>query len=243
MATVNETYKILRLSSVMHRSARSGPTNDPGAGCKMCKILAYFPVRYHGNVAPGYHGIFFQYGGLQLPSFSIFFDQEIRQSVRIRSRLSGEICSWCPSSFLGINGRNSRMFVRPFSSYDKRFSGRLSLTYNSIPGDLSNEFCLLFFLFSSLKHFFALAVVWPHIIPIVPATRSPDGIFLACLPIHQVCRTCTRALRLHSIRKLKLQPFRSCAGWISRYVAATEQRNRPITNNVLLNRSLNHSAQ
>ena len=56
----------------------ASPTNDPGAGCKMCKILAHFSAWYHGKVAPGHHGIFPIWRLIELPPFSVLFD-----SVRI----------------------------------------------------------------------------------------------------------------------------------------------------------------
>ena len=51
----------------------ASPTNDPGAGCKMCKILAHFSAWYHGKVAPGHHGIFPIWRLIELPPFSVLF--------------------------------------------------------------------------------------------------------------------------------------------------------------------------
>ena len=51
----------------------ASPTNDPGAGCKMCKILEHFSACYHGKVAPGHHGIFPIWRLIELPPFSVLF--------------------------------------------------------------------------------------------------------------------------------------------------------------------------
>ena len=137
----------------------------------MCKILAHFPAWYHGN-GKVYHGMFFPIW--RFTAYSVLFD-----SVRIRLRLSGERCSWCPRFLLRIDGRNSWKFARPFRSFGKLFSPGLSFMHRTISGDLFNELCMLFSFPICLKHFIAPAVVLPHIRPMLSAVRSPDRIFLA----------------------------------------------------------------
>ena len=68
-----------------------GLTNDPGTGCKMCKILAHFPSWYHGKVAPGY-------SIWRFAAFSILCAVSTVYAFFL-SRLSGDRCSWCPSFY------------------------------------------------------------------------------------------------------------------------------------------------
>ena len=105
-----------------------GLTNDPGTGCKMCKILAHFPSWDHTLVS-----------NMAVCSFlhSLCSIDSVR--IFLKSRLSGDRCSWCPSFLLRINGRNSFKCVRPFRRFGtKRFSGSLSFTHKTNPGDHFN---------------------------------------------------------------------------------------------------------
>ena len=148
-----------------------GLTNDPGTGCKMCKILAHFPSWYHGKVAPGYPI-------WRFAAFSILCAVSTVYAF-FRSRLSGDRCSWCPSV---VMDRNSWKFVRPFRSFGKLFSGSLSFTHQTIPGDHFNEFCLLFFPSYLLKTFRCpSSPLAAQASDSDSAVLSPDSIYLALI--------------------------------------------------------------
>ena len=138
-------------------------------------------VSWEGST--GYHGIFPNmavYGFLHSLSFSTVY-------ASIRSRLSEERCSWCPSFLLRINGRCSWEFIRPFRNFGKLVSVTLLFTHKTISGvtliSMSAACCFTSPICS--KHFVAAAFVWPHILPMLSAVRSPDNIFLSCLSIHK----------------------------------------------------------
>ena len=148
-----------------------GLTNDPGTGCKMCKILAHFPSWYHGKVAHGYPI-------WRFAAFSILCAVSTMYAF-FRSRLSGDLCSWCPSV---VMDRNSWKFVRPFRSFGKLFSGSLSFTHKTIPGDHFNEFCLLFFPSYLLKTFRCpSSPLAAQASDSDSAVLSPDSIYLALI--------------------------------------------------------------
>ena len=140
-----------------------------------------FSAWYYGKAAPVYHGICSQYRDLQLPPLSVLFNQEVRHSVHIRSRLSGEKFCSCPSFFLRMD-RNC---------FHGACRSRLQWFWVSFP--ILVLFAVLSFLLCS-KHFVAPTIVWPHILPMVSAVHSLDSIFSTCLPIHKVGKMYTRAL-------------------------------------------------
>ena len=162
----------------------------------MCKILAHL-AWYHGKVAPGYHGIFSQYGDLRLPP-SVLFD-----SVPSRIRSSGERFSWFPRFFLGIRWVISQLTEK-----------LLSFMHKTIQSDLFNEPSLVFFLF------------WqPHILPMLSAVRSPDSFYLACLPIHKVGKTFRRELWPVSMHRTIFAS--SCFKWRRQQILGSLGSRRP----------------
>ena len=185
----------------------ASPTNDPGAGCK---ILAHFSAWYHGKVAPGYHGIFPNiavYGFLHSLCFSTVYAP--LEAVCLKKDVRGVLASSC---VLMVDAHGNSL-------------GRFAISVNWFQGPCCSRIkrypgwplhcCLLFFFSYLLKTFRCPSSRL--------AVRSPDSVFLACLSIHKCWRNVHTSTTPHSMR--------------SRYVAATTQRNRPITNNVLLSRS------
>ena len=98
----------------------------------MCKILANFTAWYPGEVAPGYNEIFSLW---QFTASSILFTTvHALEAIYLEKDVRGVLAYSCV-----LIDRNSRKFVRPFRSFGKMFSGSLSFTNKTIPGELFNE--------------------------------------------------------------------------------------------------------